>query len=286
MKKDRIQTDRDKIRQINYRVFEQKMADAFEALEKAGLEPLLIKGWAASRYYPNPWKRNMGDVDIVFKPEYVSEAEVFLQDFTNPAVDIHSGLRHHDTVPLDDLYENCRMEDCHGTPVRVLRVEDHLRVLCVHWLTDSGAYKDKLWDIFYAIEQHREIMDWDRCLNVVSPIRKGWIVCVIGLAHRYLGLDIEDLPFRNEIKKIPDWVEEALEREWQSPAMLLPLQQAFSDKRLLYRQILKRFPPNPLHASIMLEKPFDTSPRVFYQIQNIFTRLKASVIKSLNEDKG
>ena len=44
--------------------FERQIADAFTLFRKEGIEPLLIKGWAAARYYPADKPRFFGDVDI------------------------------------------------------------------------------------------------------------------------------------------------------------------------------------------------------------------------------
>lgn len=263
----------EKVRLLNFKVYESKLAKVYKCFEDAGGEPILIKGWAAARYYPKPWDRTPGDVDLAFRPEKIGEMEKCLPAEMALPVDIHSGLRCLDTLDIEELYENCITAECSGLPVRILRVEDHLRVLCVHWMNDGGAYKEKLWDIYYAIEQNRDKFDWDRCLDVVSPLRRVWIKNLIFLAHIYLGLEIKDLPFAPELVNLPEWFRQAVEKEWASGVKLRPLHTCLKDKKKLFEQIVKRFPPNPLQATIEMEKDFQANFRLHIQFLNFFARL-------------
>lgn len=142
-----------RIKLLKYKVHEHRIEKAWKRFENAGFKPLLIKGWAAAQYYTESSERQFNDVDLVFAPEEFERAEKLLEEFTeNTAIDLHKGTRHLDTLPFDTLYANSQIIKCGQTAVRVPRPEDHLRILCVHWLVDGGAKKDKLWDIYYAVE--------------------------------------------------------------------------------------------------------------------------------------
>lgn len=276
----------EKMRLINFRVYEQTLAEIFYQLENKGFQPILIKGWAAAQYYPKPWHRNPGDIDLVFRSKYVEDASELLSDkgFLH-AVDIHNGLRHLDTVDLEDLYRNCLWMDCAGTPVRVLRAEDHLRILCVHWMNDGGANKDKLWDVFFAVERNRESFDWERCLKIVDSVRRDWILCAIFLTSDYLGLEIDHLPFAADSELIPQWIRQAVEKEWRSEIKLNSLHLFTNKKELLFKQILKRIPPNPLQATVELEKTIKGEYRLQYQLMNVFVRLVPSLQRIFENKK-
>ena len=159
--------------------------------------------------------------------------------------------------------------DLDGTPVRVFRPEDHLRVLCVHWLIDGGAHRDKLWDIYYAVANRPPDFDWDRCLDLVSDRRRRWIIYTIGLANRYLGLQLDDLPFADEARNIPVWMNKCLETEWSKTNFCQPVTSFLSQPSALFRQLRKRLPPNPIRATIEMEGDLDGSLRPFYQIVSV-----------------
>ena len=268
-----------RLRQLNFKVHEYRLEKAWKRFENADFKPLLIKGWAAAQYYTDPFEREFNDIDLVIEPRDFDRAEFFQNTYhgDNTAIDLHRGLRQLDTLLFDDLYKHSQIIECGQTEIRVLCPEDHLRVLCVHWLIDGGAKKEKLADIYYAVKNRSLEFDWDRCLNVVSQTRRKWIVCTIALAGKYLGLNLADTPLALEDVEIPEWLLKALEKEWQSDVLLLPVHYYLNDRKELWRQIRKRIPPNPIQATIDMEGEFDNRTRLFYQMGDIFFRLKPSV---------
>lgn len=273
------QTNLLRLKQLNLKVHEYHIEKAWKRFENAGFKPILIKGWAAAQYYDNPFDREFNDVDLVIEPADFDRAELFQNNYRedNTAIDLHRGLRQLDTLSFEDLYERTEIVRCGQTEVRVLCREDHLRVLCVHWLIDGGAKREKLEDIYYAVKNRPPEFDWDRCLNVVSQTRRKWILCTIALAGKYLGLDLKATPLADEMVEIPKWLLKALEKEWRSDVLLLPIHYYLNNRRELWRQIKKRIPPNPIQATIDMEGEFDNRPRIFYQTGDIFFRLKPSL---------
>ncbi|HEX8247813.1 MAG TPA: nucleotidyltransferase family protein [Pyrinomonadaceae bacterium] len=264
---------------LQNRVNELKISEAFEFMESGGFQPILIKGWSIARYYPEIWRRRFIDIDLCVAPEQFEKAKKLLEtpQGLKHNIDLHKGLKHLDTVEWENLFENSVTVKIEKTRIRTLRAEDHLRVLCVHWLTDGGAYKDRLWDIYYLVKNRPDNFDWERCLDIVSPKRRKWIICCLGLTHKYLGLDLEDTPIAFEARNLPGWLIKTVEREWQTEVKLKPLQNCLHDRTLFWQQIKKRIPPNPLQATIELEGDFNDNPRAFYQIANVLTRFFPAV---------
>ncbi len=271
---------------LKLKIHEDRIEKAWERFENAGFKPVLIKGWAAAQYYTNPSDRQFGDLDLVFAPEEFDRAEKLAEEFVGElAIDLHRGVRHLDTVPFNILYANSQIVSCGKKSVRVLRREDHLRILCVHWLIDGGAKKDKLWDIYHAVKNRPVDFDWEACLDVVSTTRRRWIICTIFLAHKYLALDLTDTPLISEKIVVPRWLTVTLEKEWRSGNNLFPMHFLLNDPKALWRQIRKRFPPNPIQATVETEGEFDERTRILYQIGNICQRAVPSIKRIFDQIK-
>ncbi len=264
---------------LNQKKLELDAVGVFGALKTIDVEAVLIKGLAAARNYSDTKPRNYSDIDIaVSRTDYQSTLDFQNgPDFDARRVDLHNELRELDTLPWDELFARSIVLEIHGGKVRIPCPEDHLRIMATHWLNDGGENYERLWDIYYAVANRPPDFDWSKCLDPLSSIRRGWILCTIGLAHKYLDLDISDLPFRAEATKIPSWVINALEREWASDLRTRPLQSCLKDPKLFLRQLRKRIPPNPIQATIQMEAPLDDRGRTLLQLRNIGRRTLPSL---------
>ena len=252
---------------LQLRAQEERIVSVFRKFKSHGIEPILFKGWAAARYYPEMTQRRLGDVDIAISEDAYQEAKQLAQSsqLSSILIDVHSEFRQLDTVSWSDILENSEVVELGGISVRVPSREDHLRILATHWLTDGGRFKEKLWDIHYAVEGRPSTFDWRQCLEIVEPNRRAWVVCAISIAHRYLGTKVDDLPFASEVDDLPSWVARCVEREWKRPDPLEPLLTSLHDKRLMLRQVARRLPPNPIRATIEADGDIYGSRRWLYQ---------------------
>jgi hypothetical protein len=263
---------------------EARALRAVSLLRENGIDPILIKGYAAGLFYPAEKLRDCIDVDLAVSGNDHAKALNIARSKAADgfAIDLHNELRHLDTVPWDDLFSNSREIDVSGGTIRVLRPEDHLRVLCVHWLTDGGTDQNRLWDIYYGVQNRSEDFDWDRFLKAVSPRRQRWLICTIGLAHKFLGLDLSDTPIAESAKDIPAWLTTTVEGEWADATKPLPLEVSLADKGMLLKQIGKRLRPNPIWATVQMEGSFDARTRFFYQAANFVKRIPSSCRRIVN----
>lgn len=265
---------------IKNKATEVRACLAFRLFREKGIEPILIKGLAAAQFYPKGQFRDSIDMDIAVSDQGfdIAKKVVESKDANGLAIDLHRELRHLDTVSWTDLVANSKLLNFDRGTIRVLRPEDHLRVLCVHWLTDGASNKDRLWDIYHALDNRPADFNWNRFLNVVDQKRRRWLTCTIGLAHRYLGLDLTGTPIEQEANDIPDWLINAVEKEWATDTPFWPLFSSLHDPKLFFSQIKKRVPPNPVTATVLLNGSFDAKTRIFYQIGTIFVRIGPSIV--------
>lgn len=272
---------------LRNRVYEENIKAAFHLFRACGIEPILIKGWAAAHEYPEKHRRIFNDIDLCVAPvDYPKSLEIVeAEEGKRLNIDLHDGLRHLDTYDWDDLFENSRIVKLDNVGVRILRAEDHLRVLTVHWLTDGGAYREKLSDIYYLLENRAGNFDWDRCFGKLSETRRGWIKKTVAVVHSEFELDVSTIPFADELNDIPRWFLTALEKEWASETNLKPLHTLLGKRREFWKQLTKRFPPNAIQATVEMEGKFDDAPRFYYQIGSIWVRITPSFKRMYNSLK-
>lgn len=266
---------------LRAKISEENIKSAFRLFRENGIEPILIKGWAAAREYPVKSIRYFSDIDLCVAPvEFEKSLQIIAGERGSKLnIDLHKGLRHLDTVEWARLFQNSETVPIDDVPVRVLRAEDHLRILCVHWLTDGGAEREKLLDIFYLLNNRAMRFDWEYCFEGLEQNRRDWIINTVTLVCKYHKLDASTLPFNADPNLLPSWFLKALEREWASGTRLRDIL-AFSDNGAeLWRQIKKRLRPNPIQSMVLMEGRFGKTPRLYYQIGSFCKRLKPLIRK-------
>jgi hypothetical protein len=168
----------------------QKIKRVLTYLHAAGIEPVLVKGWSVARLYPESGLRHFLDVDLCVRSDQHAIAQRLLVGLGDEGlyVDLHKELDHLDAMPWDEFWARTHLLTLDDTTVRVPCAEDHLRILCLHWLR-HGAWKPAgLCDIGAMFESRCEEFDWQRCLGS-DPVRAVWVACTIGLAMELLGAE-------------------------------------------------------------------------------------------------
>lgn len=237
---------------------ERKLADLFTTLRAAGVEPLLIKGWASARNYAQRGARPPGDIDLCIHPAQSARAAAALAAPGRAAklqdIDLRDRFPRLYDQDMDALFAGSQLVPLGGTQVRVAGPEDHLRILCLHMLR-HGAWRP-LWlsDIAAALETRPPDFDWDRCLGHDAR-RADWVACAIGLAHQLLGVPVAATPVAARAGQLPRWLAPKVLELWRTPCfaehgphelMLVSLQhpqRALAAMR--YRW------PNPIAASMV-----------------------------------
>ena len=273
---------------LHSKVQQEKIARVFAIFRAKQIEPILIKGFSVERFYPEDISRLSFDIDLSVSSTDYDSALTLLhsQELKGINIDIHRELRHLDTLSWRYYLENSKLILLNNKNIRVLCDEDLLRVMCVHWLTDGGENKDKLWDIYYLVKNRSEQFNWNKCFHDRLPTnRKKWIIYTIGLAHKHLDLNLEGFPFNKEASKLPDWLDKCIRQIWDRKHPFIPLDSCFSDRKMFFYQLRQRLKPNPIMSTIGLEGDFDTKAIYLYQLKYFFMRAIPSLSSILKNIK-
>jgi len=189
------------------------VAEVVEQLSLRGAEVTLLKGVAlASRAYPEPHLRVMGDADLLIPREHVDGAVSLLRargfrlstfaepdwwdDLHHAPPLIHPDLGvtielHHALLPpraraardplfdVASLAERTTASDLGGVPVRRLRPEYELALLAAAWANDLSVFLGRpglqrpLVDALMLLNQAKDAFDWDELRRATEGTATG-----------------------------------------------------------------------------------------------------------------
>ncbi len=283
-----------RVQVLRYAVREREIEQVVGLLQSVDAEPVLCKGWAAARLYPDMAVRPLGDIDIFVKPEQVSRAHAALQglrlgrgsavDFQESATlalyraDVRTMYNRASTVPMGDI------------PVKVLSPEDHLSMLCVHFLGHGGWRPIWLCDIAAAMESLTESFDWQTCLGEDTR-RAGWILSALACAHEILGAQLGAPPFDLLYSQAaPRWLAPTVLKQWDVPyapmsdgiiGYTAPMASYWRRPIGVWSALRERW-PSPITATIRVEGPINDVPRLLFQLAYAALRCKQFVTATRN----
>lgn len=257
---------------------ERNLESAFALLRSAGIDPILVKGWAAARLYHDTGLRPYGDLDLCVAPGQYRAAKTALEKVPNQPyqVDLHRGFQTVDHKPWDELRSRSQLVQLGDSEVRILCPEDHLRVLCFHFLREGGWRPLWLCDIAASIETRSDNFDWD-LFSGKQDRRRKWFASAIALADRLLGASMEGVPAKLQGAPLPTWFLPSVLREWAVRSMsqrhTTPMSSAWRNPiRTLSFKSLRSHWPNPIEATIGVKGPFNEMPRLPFQLGNCALR--------------
>ena len=260
-----------------------RATDALGRLADVGVEALLVKGWAIARHYPEVGLRPYTDLDLIVRPGQAGAARAALAAPPPVAVpvDLHDGPARLDAPSFDALAARADAAQLGPCPIRVLGPEDHLRLLALHALR-HGLFRP-LWlvDLAIALEIRPPGFDWARCLGA-EPRQADWVTSALALAGRFLGARLEDTPAAGRTGTLPDWLIEAVLRNWArgtGTSHLAPVFRALlSELRRparAWREARRRW-DRPIEATMEVGGPFDHRPRWPFQVAAVLGRVRAA----------
>ena len=264
--------------QIDAAVHELEIIDLFKRSRAAGIEPLLFKGWALARLYPDAGVRPYGDHDLWMRDKDLERfyRALAANDY-DYCVEPHITFYPQYERTFDDIMTRSKLVSLNDVQIRVPGDEDHLRFICLHFLFHGGWRPLWLCDVALMVESAGSKFDWDRCLRG-NPKYADWVACVIGLAHQLLGAQVDGTPVAKRAKSLPRWLTNAVLAQWgKGPGMSFAENLSFSVPRRLLKPsaLVRSFREhwrNPIQASVEMNSWFNESPRGLLQFGSFFLR--------------
>ncbi len=193
--------------------WEEHIRRIIPLLRASGVEPVLIKGWASARPYAEPALRPATDIDLCVRPDQMTAAQAVVKSSGLPVlIDLHAGIPDLPDRQWDEVVQRSWLVPLGDADVRILGPEDHLRLLCFHFVRHSGCRPIWLCDIAAAVEALPDGFDWDYLLAGNSRL-SDWVRCVVGLAGRLLDARLPR-PARAWMQRVPAWLEHTVLWRW------------------------------------------------------------------------
>ena len=248
---------------------ERRIIQTIALLRSAGVEPLLVKGWAMARLYPERGLRPYGDIDLCVRQEQyaVAVAALAAPEAERGFVDLHKGLPQLHRPSLDDVYERSQLVPLSDVDVRILGPEDHLRYICIHML-QHGAHR-ALWlcDIAVVLESLTEDFDWEYLLRGERR-PADWVASTVCLAHQLLGARLDGIPVAERTRHLPRWLLPSVLNQWSKEEHYMDIGSiaySFRHPAQLLKELRLRW-PNPIQATVRVGGPFNELPRLPFQL--------------------
>jgi hypothetical protein len=251
-------------------VLEERLPVAVSRLRDAGVEPLLAKGWAMARLYPRPGLRPYGDLDLYVRPSEYKAARAAIDATTGIAVDLHCGLTDLDERDHEVVFGRAGRECAGGVEVRVLAPEDHLRLLCRHFLRHGASRPAWLCDVSLLVETRAPGFDWE-ILLAGSRRRRNAVLATLGLAGALLGADLAGTPSAIP-PALPTWLVRTVLQQWAEGVGHREPLAGYLSRPAAFRAELRRHWPNAIEASAALDAPFDRWPRLPFKAAHLSLR--------------
>ncbi|MBI4199029.1 MAG: nucleotidyltransferase family protein [Chloroflexi bacterium] len=259
---------------------ERQLKEAVALLRSAEVDPLLAKGWAVARLYPERGLRPYGDIDLCVRPQdYSKSVRLFLSaGVPGCPVDLHPGFDDLDDRKLADLYDRSQLPQLEDLHVRILGPEDHLRLLCVHLLRHGLRRPLWLCDIAAMVESLPASFDWDYCLRGPQWRRQG-VVYALMAARRLLGARLSDEHVAARAADPPRWFIPTILRQWGRPYEYFMPVLSYLRHRGGLAKLLRSPWPDPIQATAVLRCPFNEFPRLPFQVAAYVVRVESFIVR-------
>ncbi|MCA1596584.1 MAG: nucleotidyltransferase family protein [Chloroflexi bacterium] len=245
-----------------------------KVLSEAGRPAILWKGAAVAQFYPHPALRPFSDFDLLVAPGEAAVVRTALDaarengsaivDVNDDIPSLFPGSRtaaRSSPYSWEQMLERSAPMQSGNDSLRIFCAEDHLRLLCLHFLKHGGSVPIWLCDIAAVIEARSPAFDWDRCLPK-DERAVNWLLSVISLAGRLIGARPDGTPA--ESHTLPDWFPDAVLRNWQTlgpePTVAPLFRSSVASLSMVGKAMRARW-PEPVRSTFLTGAAIDGKPR-------------------------
>ena len=261
-------------------IHQTKIQKVFQLMRAEGVEPILLKGWAIARLYPQPALRPYGDIDLFVRPQDFGIANRVIESAEARGcwVDLHARISELSDTSTEDLFARSHLVSCGDEQVRVLGAEDHFALLAIHLLKHGAWRPTWLCDLGLLLESMSDDFDWNLCLSK-NQRRANWILSAVGVAQELVGAEIGNEEIAARSREIPAWLVRSVLKEWETPFAIdqppmshrAPMRSYLRHPRGFLSDLAHRW-PNPILATVSVNGKFNRLPRLPYQLANCISR--------------
>ncbi len=268
---------------VNDMLRQRALARIASILNRHGIVPVLIKGWAAGRHYAESYLRPYGDFDLLVRPVDLAKARDVLvrhaaarPGFADPNVfsiatdtgfydvDLHDRLSDAYALPVDAVFARAeQMTLPSGGTLLTPCLEDHLRIVILHFLRHGGWRPLWLCDVAAMTEAAGPTFDWELFFGADARLR-GWLQATIAAAVELLECTPSHLP-AEAIMPCPRWLVRALLEEWRAPYAQRAMPPPGTEFRDPIAWLRGKW-PNPIRATLLRGAPVTSNRQRRHQL--------------------
>ncbi len=240
----------------NQRV-EEAAIECVTRLRAYGIEPVLVKGLALAKLYPEGIVRPGGDIDLVVRKEQFAAAHAILHDSTKPPISVAIDLKHPgiwEEVPNADFWDRLESLAFSNQSVAVLSNFDNLQMVCNHFLKHGGMRPVWLCDYMLVVTSAR----LTSLVASLPLLKRSWHLGLVRVASSLVG------PTSAGPSHQPDdldWIVHSIFDQWLTP------------KDVIRGPAFTRAVRSPLNIPVIAREAWPTPiAATFYQRVPITTR--------------
>jgi putative nucleotidyltransferase-like protein len=270
---------------LDYLLRSTRIAEVVQHLRRAGIEPLMGKGWGVASLYREPGLRPCGDIDLYVGRQDHAAAALALGGEVGELVDLHCGFAELDDRQEEELRARSRLSPAGQGTVRIFGPEDHLRLIALHALRHGLLRPLWLCDVAVVLESAGEGFDWEYFAGGRAR-RAEWALVALEVAREILGARRESGGPGPHRVRLPSWVVPAVLQEWGAArpphGSRVPVSDLLRRPTAWWGALRLRW-PNAIEATIGLGSRFNELPRLPLQIGECVRRTLRFAVRRLPE---